>query len=37
MKAVQAKWYTNQLPYKRDNIDDFLIAEEPLEIMQYIE
>lgn len=37
MKAVQAKWYTNQHPYKRENIDDFLIAEEPLDIMQYIE
>ena len=37
MKAVQAKWYTNQHPYKRENIDDFLIGEEPLDIMQYIE
>lgn len=37
MKAVQAKWYTNQHPRKRDNIGDFLTAEEPLDIMQYVE
>ena len=37
MKAIQAKWYTNQHPRKRDNIDDFLTAEKPLDVMQYIE
>lgn len=37
MKAVQAKCYTNQHPRKRDNIADFLTAEVPLDIMQYIE
>lgn len=37
MEAIQAKWYTNQLPHKRGNIDGFLTAEEPLEIMQFLE
>lgn len=37
MKAIQAKWYTNQLPYKRGSKDGFLIAEEPNDILQYIE
>ena len=37
MKAVQAKWYTNRLPQKRDNIDGFLVSEEPLDIIEYIE
>ena len=37
MKAIQAKWYTNHHPRKRDNIEGFLVAEEPLEILQYIE
>lgn len=37
MKAVQAKWYTNQLPYKRASMDGYFIAEEPLDILQYIE
>lgn len=36
MKAIQAKWYTNQLPHKRDSIDGFLTAEEPLDILQII-
>lgn len=36
MTAVQAKWYTNQLPYKRGDIEGFLTAEEPLVIMEYI-
>lgn len=30
MKAVQAKWYTNQHPYKRESIAGFLTA------LQYI-
>lgn len=37
MKAIQAKWYTNQHPHKRDNIDGFFVAEEPLDIIEYIE
>lgn len=36
MTAVQAKWYTNQLPYKRGDIEGFLTAEEPLGVMEYI-
>ena len=23
MKAIQAKWYTNQFPYKRESMDGF--------------
>lgn len=37
MKAIQAKWYTNQHLHKRDNIDGFFVAEEPLDIIKYIE
>lgn len=37
MKAVQAKWYTEKLPQKRDNTDGFSVAEEPLDIIEYIE
>ena len=37
MKAIQAKWYTNQLPKKHDTIAGFLVAEEPLDIIEYIE
>lgn len=37
MKAIQAKWYTNQLPHKRDSIDGFLTAEEPLDILRFLE
>lgn len=37
MKAIQAKWYTNHHPRKRENIEGFLVAEEPLEIIKYIE
>ena len=36
MKGIQAKWYTNQHPKKRDNIIGFLVAEEPLDILMYI-
>ena len=36
MKAIQAKWYTNQFPRKRDSIDGFAVAEEPLDVMKYI-
>lgn len=37
MKAIQAKWYTNQHPNKRDSIAGFLVAEEPLDLLQYID
>ena len=37
MKAIQAKWYTNKHPQKRDNIDGFQVAEEPLDIILYLE
>lgn len=36
MTAVQAKWYTDQMPYKRGDIEGFLTAEEPLGVMEYI-
>lgn len=36
MKAIQAKWYTNQHPHKRESMAGFLTAEEPLDILQYI-
>ena len=33
MKTIQAKWFTNQFPQKRETIGDFIVAEEPLEVM----
>lgn len=36
MKAIQAKWYTNQFPHKRDSRESFFTAEEPLDILQYV-
>ena len=36
MKAIQAKWYTNQHPVKRDNIKGFPVAEEPMDIISAI-
>ena len=36
MKAIQAKWYTNQHPNKRESMAGFLTAEDPLDILQYI-
>ena len=33
MKAIQAKWYTNRLPQKRETLGDFRVAEEPLEVV----
>lgn len=35
--AIQAKWYTNRLPYKRDSIDGFMTADEPLDILKIME
>jgi len=32
MMAIQAKWYTNQHPHKRDSIESFLTAEQPLDV-----
>lgn len=37
MKAIQAKWYTDQMPYKRASMDGFFIAEEPFDILRYID
>lgn len=36
MKAVQAKWYTNRLPQKRENIGSFSVAEEPSEVIDLL-
>ena len=36
MNAIQAKWFTNRLPQKRETIDDFPVAEEPLEILDHL-
>ena len=36
IKAIQAKWYTDQHPYKRESIAGFLTADKPLDILQYI-
>ena len=36
MKAVQAKWYTNRYPQKRDSIEGFGVAEEPLDVLKYL-
>lgn len=36
MKAIQAKWFTNQLPRKRESIEGFLVADYPLKIIDYI-
>ena len=35
MRAVQAKWYTNRLPQKRETIGNFPVAEEPLEVVNF--
>ena len=37
MKAIQAKWYTNLHLRKRENINGFLVAEEPMDIIKYLE
>ena len=36
MKAIQAKWYTDQHPHKRDSMEGFMIAEQPLDVLQHI-
>lgn len=37
MKAIQAKWYTNQMPNKRHSLPGFLAAEEPLAVLGYVQ
>lgn len=37
LKPVQAKWYTNLYTYKRKSMTGFLTAEEPLDILRYVE
>lgn len=37
MTAIQAKWYTNQLPIKRESIEGFLVADKPVDILKHIE
>lgn len=34
IKAIQAKWYTDRLPVKRDNIAGFQTAEKPMDIIK---
>ena len=36
MTAIQAKWYTNQHPWKRESMPGFLVAEEPLEVLRHL-
>ena len=36
IKAIQAKWYTDQLPVKRESIEGFQTAEKPMDILTYI-
>lgn len=36
MKPFQAKWYTNRYPKSRENIGDFLRAEDPMDIVNII-
>lgn len=36
MKPIQAKWYTNRYPQKRENIEDFLRAEYPMDVVNII-
>ena len=34
IRAVQAKWYTDQFPVKRENIEGFQVAENPMDILK---
>ena len=34
MTAIQAKWYTDQHPWKRESMPGFLIAERPLDVLR---
>lgn len=37
MTAVQAKWYTDKHPYKRESIEGFPTADKPLEVLRYVD
>ena len=34
MTAIQAKWYTDQHPWKRESMPGFLIAERPMDVLR---
>ena len=36
IKAVQAKWYTDQFPVKRESMEGFSIALRPMDVMEFI-
>lgn len=36
MTAIQAKWYTNEHPRKRESIPGFLTAERPLDVLRHV-
>ena len=36
MTAIQAKWYTNEHPWKRESLPGFAVAEEPMEVLRHI-
>lgn len=36
MTAIQAKWYTNEHPQKRESLPGFLTAERPLDVLRHI-
>lgn len=36
MTAIQAKWYTNGHPSKRESMPGFAVAEEPMEVLRHI-
>ena len=37
MEAVQAKWYTNRYPDKRGSMEGFRVAEEPQDILRFMD
>lgn len=37
MTAIQAKWYTDQHPWKRERMPGFLTADHPLDVLRYLE
>lgn len=36
MTVIQAKWYTNEHPWKRESLPGFAVAEEPMEVLRFI-
>ena len=36
MRAIQAKWYTNQHPWKRESMPGFAVAERPMAVMKEV-